>query len=155
MILELWLVTISFTSDSLDSILELKEVVEMATILPVIAGTISTTLFALSLVPMLLKAWRTKDLQSYSLDSMVLTNVANVVHSVYVFSLPPGPIWLLHSFYLVTSAVLLGLYLRHAWRPMCGRLARFGVRWLRETAGRVTQFLQGAVAVAGEASCPI
>jgi uncharacterized protein with PQ loop repeat len=133
----------------------LKEVMAMATILPVIAGTISTAIFALSMFPMLLKAWRTKDLRSYSLDSIVLTNVANVVHSVYVFSLPPGPIWLLHSFYLVTSAVLLGLYLRHEWWPMCGQLARLGARWLRETVRRVSQFLRGASAVAEQESCPI
>jgi uncharacterized protein with PQ loop repeat len=84
--------------------------------LPVIAGTISTTIFVLSTLPMLLKAFQTKDLRSYSLGNILLANVGNVVHSVYVFSLPLGPIWLLHSFYLVTTGLMLFWYLRYAWR---------------------------------------
>ena len=48
---------------------------------------------------MLVKAYRTRDLSSYSLGNILLANVGNAVHSVYVFSLPPGPLWVLHSFY--------------------------------------------------------
>jgi uncharacterized protein with PQ loop repeat len=81
--------------------------------LPVIAGAISTTIFAFSALPMLLKAFQTKDLKSYSLGNILLSNVGNVVHSVYVFSLPAGPIWLLHAFYLVTTALMLFWYLRY------------------------------------------
>jgi uncharacterized protein with PQ loop repeat len=81
--------------------------------LPVIAGAISTTIFAFSTLPMLLKAFQTKDLKSYSLGNILLSNVGNVVHSVYVFSLPAGPIWLLHAFYLVTTALMLFWYLRY------------------------------------------
>ena len=84
--------------------------------LPVLAGAISTTIFALSTLPMLVKASRTKDLSSYSLGNILLANVGNVVHSVYVFSLPAGPIWLLHAFYLVTTALMLVWYLRYEWR---------------------------------------
>ena len=73
---------------------------------------VSTGLFAVSYLPMLLKAFHTRDLDSYSLGYLALSNVANAVHSVYVFSLPPGPIWLLHSFYVVASALLLIWYLR-------------------------------------------
>jgi uncharacterized protein with PQ loop repeat len=126
----------------------------MKTSLPVMAGTVSTIIFAASMLPMLWKAWRTKDLRSYSLDSLMLTNVANVVHSVYVFSLPPGPIWLLHSFYLVVSAVLLGLYLRHEWRPMCGRLYRWGAQWIQAVVQWVVQWVRGAAA-GEEASCTV
>lgn len=89
----------------------------METNLPVIAGAISTTIFALSTMPMLLKAFRTKDLKSYSRSNILLSNVGNVVHSVYVFHLPAGPIWLLHAFYLVTTALMLVWYLRYEWRP--------------------------------------
>ena len=35
------------------------------------------------------------------------------MHSIYVFSLPPGPIWALHGFYLVTTGVMLLLYMRY------------------------------------------
>lgn len=85
--------------------------------LPVIAGAISTSIFALSTLPMLLKAFRTKDLSSYSLGNILLSNVGNVIHSVYVFNLPQGPIWLLHSFYLVTMALMLAWYLRYEGSP--------------------------------------
>lgn len=79
----------------------------------ILAGGVSTLLFAISNLPMLVKAVRTKDLTSYSLGSIAMINVANAIHSVYVFSLPAGPIWLLHSFYLVASALMLALCLRY------------------------------------------
>ena len=82
----------------------------------VVAGTISTTLFVISYLPMLVKAVKTRDLRSYSAGNLVVANVGNAVHSVYVFSLPAGPLWLLHSFYVVTSALMLGWYLRYTLR---------------------------------------
>jgi hypothetical protein len=85
----------------------------MSATLPVLAGVTSTIMFAFSTVPMLVKAGRTKDLSSYSLGNIVLVNIGNVVHSVYVFHLPVGPIWALHLFYLLSSAVQLTLYLRY------------------------------------------
>jgi len=72
---------------------------------------------------MLLKAVRTRDLKSYSLGNILLANVGNVFHSIYVFNLPPGPIWLLHAFYLITTGLMLVWYLRYEWRP--SRLKRF------------------------------
>lgn len=87
----------------------------MDTILPVNAGVISTFIFALGTLPMLLKAFRTRDLKSYSLGNILLSNIGNVVHAIYIFDLPPGPIWLLHSFYLVTTALMLVWYIRYEW----------------------------------------
>jgi uncharacterized protein with PQ loop repeat len=81
--------------------------------LPVLAGTLSTVLFAVGMLPMLLKAARTKDLASYSLGNLVLSNVANAVHSIYVFNLPAGPIWILHLAYVVASALMLAWWLRY------------------------------------------
>ncbi len=78
-----------------------------------IAGAVSTALFAASMVPMLRKAARTHDLGSYSLANLVTINIANIVHSVYVFALPIGPIWVLHGFYLVASALMLTWWLRY------------------------------------------
>jgi hypothetical protein len=80
----------------------------------VVAGIISSLVFAASALPMLVKAHRTRDLQSYSLGNLVLGNAGNAVHTVYVVSLPFGPIWFLHSFYTVSSLAVLGYYLRHA-----------------------------------------
>nr|WP_235543866.1 hypothetical protein [Phycicoccus sp. Soil803] len=84
----------------------------MHTTLPLLAGMVSTTIFAGSVLPMLVKAVRSRDLSSYSLGNLALANVGNVVHSVYVFSLPAGPLWVLHSFYLLSTALMLGWYLR-------------------------------------------
>jgi hypothetical protein len=80
---------------------------------PVIAGAISTVIFALSTFPMLYKAGRSKELGSYSLGNILLSNIGNLVHSIYIFSMPMGPIWLLHSVYLVTTALMLIWYLKY------------------------------------------
>ncbi len=85
----------------------------METNIAVVAGTVSTAIFVMSTLPMLLKAFRTKDLKSYSLGNILLSNVGNIVHAVYIFNLPPGPIWLLHTFNLVTTALMLIWYLRY------------------------------------------
>jgi len=89
--------------------------------LPVITGVISTTLFAISTLPMVLKVYRTKDLKSYSLSYLLLGNAGNIFHSVYVFNMPPGPIWLLHTFYLVVTGLMLFWYLRYEWWPRTKR----------------------------------
>jgi uncharacterized protein with PQ loop repeat len=80
--------------------------------IPIVAGTISTVVFAVSNLPMLRKALRTRDVSSYSLSSLAMINAANVVYSLYVFTLPFGPIWGLHVFYVVSCAVMLVLCLR-------------------------------------------
>ncbi|WP_199775255.1 hypothetical protein [Arthrobacter sp. PGP41] len=90
--------------------------------LSVLAGTLSTVLFALGMVPMLVRAARTKDLASYSLGNLLLTNAANAVHSVYVFSLPAGPIWALHLAYVVASALMLAWWLRYRDAGRTGRM---------------------------------
>lgn len=89
----------------------------MDSTIPVLAGTVSTVIFACSTLPMLVKAARTKDLSSYSLGNMVLANVGNVIHSVYVFHLPAGPIWALHTFYVLSSALMLVWYLVYTELP--------------------------------------
>jgi hypothetical protein len=81
--------------------------------LPILAGMASTLIFAASTLPMLVKAYRTRDLSSYSLGNISLANVGNAVHSVYVFSLPAGPLWVLHSFYLASTALMLTWFLRY------------------------------------------
>lgn len=93
----------------------------MGMALPVLAGMVSTAVFAGSVLPMLLKAARTRDLSSYSRGNLVLANVGNAVHSIYVFHLPAGPIWLLHAFYVITSALMLFWWIRY--RPRSRRPA--------------------------------
>lgn len=84
--------------------------------LPLIAGTVATVAFAVSNLPMLRKALRTRDVSSYSLPSMIIINIANVVYSLYVFTLPFGPIWGLHTFYVISCAIMLALCLRQRRR---------------------------------------
>lgn len=83
-----------------------------------IAGSISSLLFMTANIPMLVKAYKTRNLRSYSLSNMVLINVGNILYWLYISNFPPGPIWLLHSFYTVSSILMLVWYLRYerAWR---------------------------------------
>lgn len=80
--------------------------------LALLAGTTSTVLFAGASLPMLAKAIRTHDVRSYSPVALIVTNAANLIHTIYVASLPPGPIWVLHGFYVVTEALMIVLYVR-------------------------------------------
>jgi hypothetical protein len=92
----------------------------MDTTLPMLAGTVSTIVFVASVLPMLHKALRTRELSSYSFGNIALANLGNAVHSVYVFNLPPGPIWVLHSFYVASSALMLYWYVRGRQARPCG-----------------------------------
>jgi len=96
--------------------------------LPLLAGIASTVIFASGTLPMLGKAWRTRDLRSYSLGNLVMANLGNAVYAVYVASLPLGPVWLLHGFNVASTAFMLVWYLRYADRDSVeaelGRLQR-------------------------------
>ncbi len=81
--------------------------------LPILAGSVASTIFVGSYLPMLVRAMRTRDLSSYSRSSLVLANVGNLVQTAYVVTLPVGPIWVLHAFYLLATLVMLVLHLRH------------------------------------------
>lgn len=83
----------------------------------VVAGTVSTLLFVVSYLPMLVKAVRTRDLASYSPGNLAVANLGNLVHTVYVVSLPFGPIWALHGFYLVSTALMMIWWFRFRPRP--------------------------------------
>lgn len=89
--------------------------------LPAIAGFISTALFGLGTLPMLEKAFRTKNLASYSLGNILLSNVGNIIYAAYVFHLPPGPIWILHGYNSLTTGLMLVWYLKYEGWPKCPR----------------------------------
>ncbi len=80
---------------------------------PILAGVVSTLIFAASTLPMLVTAYRTRDLSSYSLGNIGLANVGNAVHSVHVFSLPPGPLWVLPAYCLTSTALMLVWFVRY------------------------------------------
>lgn len=80
--------------------------------LSLMAGVISSFIFAGSHVPMLRRAYQTKDLRSYSRLNLMLVNVGNLIYWLYLLSLPPGPVWVLHTFYTLSSALLLLWYCR-------------------------------------------
>jgi hypothetical protein len=81
-----------------------------------VAGSFSTALFVLSYLPMLVKAARTRDLDSYSRGQLILATAGNAINSLYVFSLPVGPIWFLHTFNLGCTLLMLAWHLRYAGR---------------------------------------
>jgi len=86
-----------------------------------IAGTFSTFLFIGSNIPMLWKAYQTKDLHSYSKLNIVLANIGNLVYWIYVINLPIGPVYFLHFFYTITSLIMLILIIRHSCQQKGGR----------------------------------
>ena len=82
-----------------------------------IAGSIAGLIFAAGSVDMLVKAWRTKDLRSYSLGQIVLNNVGNLFYWLYVLSLPFGPIYLMHGFFTLVSLLMLIGYFTYRTAP--------------------------------------
>ena len=92
------------------------------------AGSVATAIFMLSQLPMLIKAGRTKDLASYSPLNIVLSNIGNVIYAIYVFNLPPGPIWAMHAFYLTATGLMLFWYLRHRTGRSHGNSEQHGDR---------------------------
>jgi len=82
-----------------------------------IAGSVAGFIFAAASWNMLVKAWRTKDLSSYSLGQIVLNNVGNLFYWLYVISLPIGPIWFMHAFFTLASLLMLTWYLIYQAAP--------------------------------------
>jgi len=72
----------------------------------IIAGSVSSLFFATGTLNMLVKAWRTKDVHSYSVMQLTLNNVGNVVHQLHISGLPFGPISLLHGFFTLSTAMM-------------------------------------------------
>ena len=85
----------------------------MSSNVPVIAGIVSTGIFAVSTMPMVAKAARTRDLSSYSGGNLLLSNLGNVLYAIYVFSMPMGPAWALYGFNLTVSATMLVYWLQY------------------------------------------
>jgi hypothetical protein len=85
--------------------------------LQMVAGSIAGLIFAAASWKMLVKAWRTKDLRSYSLGQMVLNNVGNLFYWLYVLSLPFGPIYFMHGFFTLVSLLMLTWYFAYRIAP--------------------------------------
>lgn len=82
----------------------------------IVAGVISTLMFVGSNLPMLWKAFTTKDLTSYSFGHISLSNVGNLIYWLYLFTLPVGPVWFLHGFNTLVAGLMLIGYLRYQGR---------------------------------------
>lgn len=83
------------------------------TMLGAIAGTVATLLFVGSALPMLVRAHRTRDLSSYSPANLIIANLGNLAQTVYVLTLPLGPVWAMHAFNVAVSGLMLLWWLRH------------------------------------------
>ena len=90
----------------------------METNLPTIAGFVSTALFTLGTLPMLIKAFHTKNLASYSLGNILMSNVGNILYAIYVIHLPLGPIWFLHAYNSLSTGLMLVWYLKYEGLPL-------------------------------------
>ncbi|HSG43345.1 MAG TPA: hypothetical protein VLA72_09345 [Anaerolineales bacterium] len=78
----------------------------------IIAGSVSTVVFVVSSFLMVYKAYATSDLDSYSLGNLIFSNLGNLIHWIYISSLPFGPIWFLHAYYTLITALMLFWYFR-------------------------------------------
>lgn len=81
--------------------------------LQVLAGFACTIMFMTSNLPMLLKAYRTKNLKSYSLGHIALSNLGNLIYWLYIAGLQFGPIWILQAFFTISTGLMLFWYLRY------------------------------------------
>jgi hypothetical protein len=79
----------------------------------VFAGFTSSAMFVSGNLPMLLKAYRTKNLKSYSLSHITLGTLGNLTYWLYIASLPFGPVWILQGFFTTSSLLMLFWYLRY------------------------------------------
>jgi hypothetical protein len=103
--------------------------------LPLIAGSVSSLIFITGTLNMVVKAWLTKDMKSYSISALVLNNIGNLFYWIYVVSLPLGPIYLLHGFFTVTTIFLLVWTLLYRHRPETAQR-------VIHTARRITQTIE-------------
>ncbi|HET9591107.1 MAG TPA: hypothetical protein VFO91_20140 [Anaerolineales bacterium] len=81
--------------------------------LQVVAGFASTLMFMTSNLPMLFKAYKTKNLKSYSLGHIALGNLGNLIYWLYLTGLPFGPVWVWQGFFTLSAALMLFWYLRY------------------------------------------
>lgn len=77
------------------------------------AGAVSSAIFAASNLPMLTKVFKTKNMESYSLSQIALSNLGNLIYWLYIVSLPFGPVWFLQGFFTITTGLMLLFYLRY------------------------------------------
>lgn len=81
--------------------------------LQVFAGFTSTAMFVTGNLPMLFKAYKTKNLKSYSFGHIALGTLGNLIYWLYIASLPFGPVWILQAFFTLSSLLMLFWYLRY------------------------------------------
>ncbi len=87
------------------------------------AGSISCGIFISSNLPMLRKAFQTRDLKSYSLGQILLGTLGNCLYWIYLIRLPFGPAWFIQGFFTLSSILMLGGYLHYerGWALHFGR----------------------------------
>jgi hypothetical protein len=74
---------------------------------------LSTSISALGHIPMLVRAYRSRGLRSYSPANLILSNIGNAVRWLYIVNPPFGPIWFPHSFGTLVTGRMLFWHLRY------------------------------------------
>ena len=123
----------------------------MSSTLPIAAGTVATLVFAAST---LADAGQGRPHQGPLRPIPAATSSsptpATSCTRFYVFHLPPGPIWLLHTFYAATSALMLFWSLRFGPPPAGTRPAGHRRSDMRTPAGS-TEHIETVIIGAGQA----
>ena len=101
----------------------------------IIAGSTSSMIFIMGTFSMLVKAQRTKDMESYSLSMLLCNNIGNVIYWLYILSLPFGPIYFLHGFYTLSTLLMLVWYLMYRHKPHV-------TQHITQTVKRITQTME-------------
>lgn len=107
----------------------------MGATLPILAGMVSRPFSPGACCPCFSRRPARANCPRTASETSPSPTFGNAVHTVYVFHLPPGPIWFLHSFYVVSSALMLYCALSpppHS-RPLGARRNRAGRRGRSET----------------------
>ena len=73
----------------------------------ILAGALSSLIFIGGTLSMLWKAWKTRDMASYSVSGLALNTFGNLMNWFYVLSLPLGPIYFLHGFHTIATGFML------------------------------------------------
>ena len=108
----------------------------------IIAGSVSTVIFVVSSFLMVYKAYATSDLESYSLGNLIFSNLGNLFHWIYISSLPFGPIWFLHAYYTLITALMLFWYFRFRYlknKEFPTKLQEMVVSQIRQVSSLINQ----------------
>lgn len=101
--------------------------------LQILAGSFSSLIFMCGTLSMLLKTWQTHNVDSFSMASLLLNNLGNLIYWMYVLSLPFGPIYFLHGFYTLATILMMSWYFLYRHHPQITETLAQGITRISDT----------------------